>query len=143
MKIGELAQAAQCTVETVRYYEKEGLLPEPGRTAGNYRSYGETHVERLCFIRNCRVLDMSHEEIRVLLGAMDRPSSDCGPVNDLLDQHIEHVDQRIDELRVLKRQLAALRNRCRSDSSVATCGILQGLADMEPEEKPVRSNHLG
>ena len=64
MKIGELAQIAQCTVETVRYYEKEGLLPSPARTAGNFRLYGLGHVERLRFIRNCRALDMSHDEIR-------------------------------------------------------------------------------
>lgn len=59
MKIGELALAAQCTVETVRYYEKEGLLAEPARTSANYRSYGAAHVERLRFIRNCRALDPS------------------------------------------------------------------------------------
>jgi Cd(II)/Pb(II)-responsive transcriptional regulator len=143
MKIGELAQAAKCTVETIRYYEKEGLLPEPGRTASKYRCYGEEHVERLRFIRNCRALDMTHQEIRTLLGAMDRPSSDCTPVNELLDEHIAHVDVRIEELERLKRQLAGLRNRCRSESSVESCGILQGLADMEPEAKPHRDTHLG
>lgn len=68
MKIGELAQVAQCTVETVRYYEKAGLLPETPRTAGNFRVYGPGHVERLRFIRNCRALDMSHEEIHTHLG---------------------------------------------------------------------------
>ena len=67
MKIGELADMAQCTVETVRYYEKEGLLPAPARTTGNFREYGAEHVDRLCFIRNCRALDMSHSEIRTLL----------------------------------------------------------------------------
>ena len=61
MKIGELAAFAQCTVETVRYYEKEGLISEPGRTAGNFRVYGAEHLERLRFIRNCRTLYMSHE----------------------------------------------------------------------------------
>ncbi|MGL6014243.1 MAG: MerR family transcriptional regulator, partial [Shewanella oncorhynchi] len=67
MKIGELAQAAQCTVETIRYYEKEALLPEPARTNSNYRDYNQRHLDRLSFIRNCRALDMTHQEIRALL----------------------------------------------------------------------------
>ena len=78
MKIGELAQVGQCTVETVRYYEKEGLLPAPARTAGNFRQYGPIHVERLRFIRNCRALDMTHDEIRALLVLIEQPASDCG-----------------------------------------------------------------
>ena len=60
MKIGELARLTQCTVETVRYYEREGLLPVATRTEGNFRAYGPEHIERLRFIRNCRALDMSH-----------------------------------------------------------------------------------
>ncbi len=143
MKIGELAQAARCTVETVRYYEREGLLSKPDRTAGNYRSYGAAHLERLCFIRNCRALDMSHEEIRALLGALDRPSADCSPINVLLDGHIAHVDRRISELVRLKEQLTVLRNRCQAENSVETCGILQGLVCMQPETKPRRGSHLG
>lgn len=143
MKIGDLASAVRCTVETIRYYEKEGLLPKPGRTAGNYRSYGAEHVERLRFIRNCRALDMTHEEIRSLLDAMDHPGSECRPVNDVLDEHIAHVGVRIAELERLKHQLVALRNRCQTERSVETCGILQGLAEMEPEPKPHRDTHLG
>lgn len=143
MKIGELAQAARCTVETVRYYEREGLLSKPDRTAGNYRSYGAAHLERLCFIRNCRAVDMSHEEIRALLGALDRPSADCSPINVLLDGHIAHVDRRISELVRLKEQLTVLRNRCQAENSVETCGILQGLVCMQPETKPRRGSHLG
>ena len=74
MKIGELAQIAQTTVETVRYYEKQGLLPETTRTAGNFRVYGVTHQERLRFIRNCRALDMSHEEIRDIFIIVFKPT---------------------------------------------------------------------
>ena len=75
MKIGELAQAAQCTPETVRYYEKAGLLPPPSRSDGNYRVYGPAHLERLVFVRHCRALDMTHEEIRELLELRDVPPS--------------------------------------------------------------------
>jgi Cd(II)/Pb(II)-responsive transcriptional regulator len=143
MKIGELARVAQCTVETIRYYEKECLLPAPARTAGNFRVYGLEHVERLRFIRNCRVLDMSHEEIHTLLGLADQAEQGCGAVNEVFDQHIAHVDERIRELTHLKQQLTALRQRCRSEQAVQSCGILQGLAAMEAEPKAERHTHLG
>ena len=67
IKIGELARRTECQVETIRYYEKEGLLPEPTRSRGNYRLYGEAQVERLQFIRHCRSLDMTLGEVRALL----------------------------------------------------------------------------
>ncbi|MDE2403017.1 MAG: Cd(II)/Pb(II)-responsive transcriptional regulator [Burkholderiales bacterium] len=143
MKIGELAQVAQCTVETIRYYEKEALLPAPDRTAGNFRVYGPEHVERLRFIRNCRALDMSHSEIHTLLGLADQAEQGCGAVNDVFDQHIAHVDERIRELIHLKLQLASLRQRCRSEQTTQSCGILQGLAAMEAEPKSERHTHLG
>ncbi len=143
MKIGELAQVAQCTVETIRYYEKEALLPTPERTAGNFRVYGTEHVERLRFIRNCRALDMSHDEIHTLLGLAVKAEQGCGAVNEVFDQHIAHVDERIRELTHLKIQLATLRQRCQSDQAVQSCGILQGLAIMETEAKSKRYTHVG
>ena len=143
MKIGELAQVAQCTVETIRYYEKEGLLAAPTRTSGNFRVYGPEQVERLRLIRNCRALDMSHDEIRTLLGMADQVEQGCGAVNGVVDQHIAHVDERIRELNHLKQQLTALRQRCQSERTVQSCGILQGLAAMETEAKPERHTHLG
>ena len=143
MKIGELAQVALCTVETIRYYEKEGLLAAPTRTSGNFRVYGPEQVERLRFIRNCRALDMSHDEIRTLLGMADQVEQGCGAVNDVVDQHIAHVDERIRELNHLKQQLTALRQQCQSERTVQSCGILQGLAAMETEAKPERHTHLG
>jgi len=143
MKIGELAQIAQTTVETVRYYEKEGLLPETTRTAGNFRVYGPAHLERLCFIRNCRALDMSHEEIRSLLELADQPTEGCGAINAVFDLHMAHVDERIRELNQLKAQLASLRQRCQTEQAVDACGILQGLAAMQADTKSKRHTHLG
>ena len=143
MKIGELAQAAQCTVETVRYYEKEGLLSAPARTSGNFRIYGVEHVERLRFIRNCRALDMSHDEIHTLLALADKPAEDCGAINAVFDQHIAHVDERLRELAQLKLQLDALRTQCQTAQAVDDCGILHGLAAMETEPKQERHTHLG
>jgi len=143
MKIGELAQVAPCTVETVRYYEKEGLLPAPARTAANYRSYGHAHVEQLRFIRNCRALDMTQGEIRMLLGLMGQPAADCGGVSRLLDEHLAHVDVRIAELSRLRQQLGQLRQRCRHEQPMEACGILQGLASMETVPRHARNTHLG
>jgi Cd(II)/Pb(II)-responsive transcriptional regulator len=127
MKIGDLAKRTGCKVETVRYYESEGLLPEPARNEANYRLYGEPHVERLMFIRNCRALDMTLGEIRALLGFKDDGGQDCGNVDALLDQHIEQVAERITELQRLEAQLRALRQSCGERRSVEECGILQML----------------
>jgi Cd(II)/Pb(II)-responsive transcriptional regulator len=143
MKIGELARQAKCGTETIRFYEKEGLLPEPPRSEGNYRSYEASHLERLRFIRNCRNLDMTHDEIRALLAFADHPHDNCGPVNALLDEHIAHVDRCIDELGRLKQQLTSLRQQCGSPQAIEDCGIIHGLADMPSQEKAPSSSHLG
>lgn len=143
MRIGELAHAAKCTPETIRFYEREGLLPSAGRTGSNYRSYGDAHLERLRFIRNCRALDMTHEEIRSLLALLDQPDARCGAANQLLDEHIGHVDTRLNELMLLKQQLTSLRAQCQSEQDAAGCGILQGLVEMENDSQVVRHTHLG
>lgn len=143
MKIGALAKTANCSTETIRFYEKEGLLPKPGRTDGNYRSYDAAHVERLRFIRNCRTLDMAHDEIRALLALMDKARDDCEPVNALLDEHIDHVDVRIAELQSLRRQLRALRQQCHAQHAIEDCGIIHGLTIMTTREKQPSASHLG
>lgn len=144
MKIGELAQAAGSTVETVRYYEKEGLLPAPERNANNYRSYGAAHVERLRLIRNCRALDMTHDEIRALLALFDSPQAGCGAAHRLFDQHIGHVNARIEELTRLREQLQTLRERCATNHPDADdCGILHGVVEMDMADRPERHTHLG
>lgn len=128
MKIGELARLGGTTVETLRYYERAGLLPASARSEGNYRIYGEFHVERLSFIRQCRRLDMTLAEIRVLLHFKASPAENCAEVNRLLDRHIAHVAQRMQELRELERQLKDLRQRCGEARDAAHCGILDGLS---------------
>ncbi|MCP8463491.1 Cd(II)/Pb(II)-responsive transcriptional regulator [Pseudomonas sp. ZM23] len=137
MKIGELAKLTGCPVETIRYYEREGLLPEPSRSEGNYRQYDAAHVERLSFIRHCRSLDMTQEEIRILLGLRDRPESDCGTANRLIDEHLHHVEVRIAELQSLSQQLRDLRARCRGEGNSEDCGILRELEQpAEPSVTP-------
>ena len=127
MKIGELATATDSAVETIRFYEREGLLPAPSRTASNYRHYGAAHAQRLAFIRRCRSLDMGLDEVRVLLRYQDLPSDSCGEVNAVLDAHIGHVAQRLRELKLLEKQLRDLRARCASALSGQACGILEEL----------------
>jgi len=143
MKIGELAKTASCSPETIRFYEKEGLMPSAQRTEANYRHYSTMHIERLRFIRNCRALDMAHDEIRALLRLTDHPAECCDSVNALLDEHIEHVSQRLSELQHLKDQLVELREQCTGQHTVGDCGIVQGLTAMETVAPPGKRTHVG
>lgn len=132
MKIGELARATSTAVETIRYYEREGLLPAAARTDANYRHYTEAHTRRLQFVRHCRSLDMSLQEIRTLLAFQDAPGEPCGGVNAVLDTHIDHVVRRIQELRALEKQLKALRALCEGTADAEHCRILDGLSHAAP-----------
>ena len=129
IRIGVLAEKTGATVETIRYYEKEGLLPEPFRSQSNYRLYNDSHVERLNFILRCRTLDMTLEEVRTLLGYWDAPNKECSEVNNLLDKHILAVEQQIAQLNQLRKHLTELRKKCTTESLAESCGILNTLAD--------------
>ncbi len=133
-KIGELAAAGGCQVETIRYYEREGLLPKPARSEGNYRLYGAEHVDRLTFIRHCRSLDMTLTEVRRLLHFKDAPDENCSEVNLLLDRHIAQIAQRMKELRSLQEQMLELRSHCSQHQAARDCGILHGLARSTGED---------
>jgi Cd(II)/Pb(II)-responsive transcriptional regulator len=126
--IGVLARRTHCQAETIRYYEREGLLPAPARSQGNYRQYDTTHVERLSFIRHCRSLDMTLDEIRALLDFRDAPTRDCAEVSALLDEHVRHVADRIAGLRRLQRQLKQLRGLCARPGQAKRCGILNAMS---------------
>ena len=143
MKIGELADTARTRAETIRYYEREGLLPEAARTGANYRVYEASHVERLAFIRHCRSLDMTLDEIRTLLHFKDAPTENCVEVNGLLDDHIGHVVERLRELKALEKELRRLREQCAGSRATADCGILSGLekAALEHSRGPVGRKH--
>ena len=132
LKIGELAKQTGSLVETIRYYEREGLMPSPMRSEANYRLYGGEHIERLQFIRNCRSLDMTLNEIRRLLVLKDRPEQSCDEVNAVLDSHIGHVTRRIEDLKRLQNEMEALRRSCSKPETARDCGILQALS--RPEE---------
>lgn len=143
MKIGELGDKTGVDAETIRYYEKVGILPKPARTEGNYRQYGEAHVDRLRFVRHCRSLDMTLDEIRVLLQFRDAPDSNCGEVNTLLDEHIGHVTQRIVALSELEKELRKLRRQCRKAQKSKDCGILARIGgDDAPKEHRSKGRHV-
>jgi Cd(II)/Pb(II)-responsive transcriptional regulator len=140
MRIGELARRADVPVETVRYYEKEGLLPAPRRSSANYRSYAAEHAARLSFILRCRSLDMSLPEIRSLLAALDRCDADCSAIDALLDAHIGHVRTRITELERLKAELVAIRAHCAGARPAERCGIVEMLA--RPRSRKRAQSHV-
>lgn len=145
LKIGQLAQQTDTHIETIRYYEKQGLLPEPQRDQANFRMYQAVHVERLNFIRQCRLLDLSLEEIRQLLAVKDVPTTTCDAVNHVLDEHMQHVTKRITELQGLAEKLKHIRGQCQIAQEAESCGILQELSQpMSSEEKSelTRETHI-
>lgn len=128
LRIGDLAKLTDCQVETIRFYERQGLLPAPLRSENNYRLYGDEHVERLTFIRHCRLLGMGHDEIKTLLAFRERPDANCAGVNEMLDEHIGHVANRIAELKTLEKYLKQLRSLCVKADKTQHCGILRSIA---------------
>lgn len=141
LTIGTLAREAGCAVETIRYYEAEGLLPAPQRTAANYRVYGPAHLQRLALILQCRALDMTLDEIRELLQLADRPDSSCAGIDQLLDQHLEHVSARLHALQALEVRLQQLRSACNRKQSADNCGILEALRTPAAGDAPATENH--
>ncbi len=112
LKIGELSQLSGCPVVTIRFYEKEALLLAPNRSEANYRLYNKDHLERLLFILNCRTLNMSLDEIKILLAYKDKPCGNCNSINILVDKHIHQLEQNIQKQIQLKQQLSDLRSKC-------------------------------
>jgi len=130
--IGELATVTDTKVETIRYYERVGLLPKPKRTAGNYRSYESSHLGRLSFIRRARDLGFSIEEVRNLLGLADQKDRSCETVDAIAREHLADVDRKIADLNELRRELDAIIRRCHR-GTIAECRILDALAPRKHE----------
>lgn len=127
MKIGELARATTTKVETIRFYEKIGLLAEPGRTDGNYRVYGREHLARLSFVRRARDLGFTLDQVRALLALSDDRDRPCGAVDAVARQHLGEIDRKIADLRALRRELDDLISQC-GQGSISTCRIIEALA---------------
>jgi Cu(I)-responsive transcriptional regulator len=127
LAIGDLAKRTGTKVETIRYYERIGLLPKPGRTEGNYRSYDEPHLGRLSFIRRARDLGFSLDQVRELLGLADQRDRSCEAVDMIARQHLIEVERKISDLQALRDELSDLIGRCRK-GTVAECRIIETLA---------------
>lgn len=125
LRIGDAARLSGVGAANIRYYEKEGLLPPQARSDAQYRLYGEDDIHRLRFIRLCRAMDMSLDEVRRLLGLDLTDKADCQSARDTLDEHLGHVRERLAELHSLEADLTALRDRC--DGQGDHCGIIETL----------------
>ena len=132
-RIGEAAAASGVSAANIRYYEKQGLIAPQGRAENDYRLYSAADVHALRFIRLCRAMDMSLDEVRTLLALDLRSKADCDAACVALDSHLGHVRERLRELRALEKDLVALRDSC--DGQGGHCHIIEALharADAQP-----------
>jgi Cd(II)/Pb(II)-responsive transcriptional regulator len=134
MRIGELARRGDCEVETVRFYEREGLLDAPAREANGYRRYAGEHLAQLNFIRHCRSLGIGLPEVRLLRCFQANPEWACDEVNQLLDRQIARIHRQIESLRLLEKQLRALRRSCDASHKTGECGIMRNLTRAASDE---------
>ncbi len=114
-KIGRLAKNANCQVETVRFYEKNGLMPKPDRTESGHRVYGREHEKRLRFIRRSREMDFSLDEIRFLLRAVEDDNPSCADVEKFSKKHLSLIQDKIRELKAMEKTMKSLLNECQGN----------------------------
>lgn len=126
MQIGKLATSCDCPVETIRYYEKIGLLPQPVRLANGYRSYDDVHRKWLQFILRSRALGFSQDDVRRLTDVAHQKRPACVEVHELLQQHVEDVQKRVRELKRMERALLRLKDKCR-DGTLHDCPVIDEL----------------
>ena len=127
LTIGDLGKATNTKVETVRYYERIGLLPKPPRSTGNYRTYGAAELNQLSFIRRARDLGFSLDQVRALLSLSDDRTCDCAGIDHIAKEHLREVDRKLADLTALRRELKAVIDSC-DGGTVAECRIIEALA---------------
>jgi len=128
VSIGELAKVTSTKVVTIRYYERIGLLPSPPRTSGNYRAYDREQVSQLRFIRKCRDLGFTLDQVRDLLRLSSRKEQDCTEVDRLAAAHLAAVQAKIADLKRLATELQRLNNCCQGGGRIADCRIIEALS---------------
>lgn len=133
LSIGKLARQTGTKVETIRFYEKNGLLPEPSRTEGNYRAYEPTHLNRLSFIRRARELGFSLDQIREFLKLADDRSQSCAAVDAIAKEHRKEVERKIQDLIALKSELDRMIDQCEC-GLVADCRIIESLSPLQARD---------
>lgn len=127
MKIGQLSKVSGCSIQTIRYYEKEGLLNLPSRSEGNFRLYDDRALKELEFVKHCRSLDIPLSDIKTLLELKNKPEESCSSINNLIANQLDLVNQRIKDLKALKSELQIMKRACSSDNTVEKCGIMRTL----------------
>ena len=128
LSIGKLAKAAVVKVPTIRFYEQIGLLPEPDRSAGNQRLYGQSALDRLAFIRHARELGFPLDAIRDLLSLSDRPDQSCAAADVIARAQLAEVESRLARLTALKGELERMVVQC-AGGRIADCRVIEVLGD--------------
>ena len=126
MRIGELARATGTKVETIRYYEREGILPPPARTGGNYRDYSPDHLATLTFVRRARELGFGMTQVRRLLALSESAEKSCDDVDRMVQEQIAEVDRKIADLAVLRDELERILRSCAGER-IGECRIIESL----------------
>ncbi|SES39775.1 Cu(I)-responsive transcriptional regulator [Tranquillimonas rosea] len=128
LTIGNLAKKTGTKVQTIRYYEQIELMPEPGRTEGGQRRYGDAELDRLSFIRHSRQLGFSLDAIRELLDLGDHPNRPCHEADAIARRQLKQVERRIARLEALRTELNRMVHEC-SGGRTADCRVLEVLRD--------------
>jgi MerR family transcriptional regulator, copper efflux regulator len=131
LTIGELAERAKVYVETLRYYERRGLLERPPRSASNYRLYPEDAVRRVRFIKQVQALGFSLKGIKELLSLRAAPEAECGAIRRHVEAKIKDIDEKIHSLMAMKSALSILVAECSGEGLLTECPILESLDTME------------
>lgn len=129
--ISDLAKKTQLSNDTIRFYEKKQLIKPSFRADNNYKYYDDEALKRLIFIKRCRSLDMTLHEITQLLEQIQYPEQGCQVIDQLIEEHIQHVETRIQELMSFKSQLQELRQSCSSNTTIDHCQIVKKLETSE------------
>jgi MerR family transcriptional regulator, mercuric resistance operon regulatory protein len=124
--IGHLSKKTGVNIETIRYYERIGVMLEPDRTANGYRQFSHDDLKRLSFVKKCRELGFSLEEVRTMLVMVDNDHLSCGEIHEMTTGHLAAVEQRIRRLRSLKGVLSKMADQC-TQGDVPDCPVIDAL----------------
>ncbi|MHA3080652.1 MerR family transcriptional regulator [Acinetobacter sp. ANC 5502] len=131
--IGELAKKSKISADTIRFYEKKQLITAPKRANNNYRYYDDQALQQLIFIRHCRELGMSLKEIQEMNALMLHPQDNCVVVDTLVETHLGHIQDKIQQLQKFSQQLQQLRQSCNSQACIQDCNIVKTLHQLDAE----------
>jgi len=139
LSIGELAKATGVKVVTIRYYEQIKVMPAPFRTEGNYRAYKQENLHRLRFIRRCRDLGFTLDQIRDLLGLSTQGKQDCSSIDRITAKHLKDIERKVSDLRRLAAELRRINRRCPGNGLIANCRILEALSPRAERPLPIKT----